>query len=111
VTHLGLSQRHKHQGYVKTEYVNSRWGLIANVRGRFFCKWQLNPAAGTAAYGYGIWDFYVSKSIPRGFQVYFAADNFGNSRDQKLALATPTYDRPDYGRTFRVGARWRLGRE
>ena len=110
-TGLGLPQRHRHQGYVRTEFYNPRWGLLANVRGSFFNKWLLNPAAGTSAYGYGIWDFYTSKTLPHGTQAYFAIDNLGDSRDQKLSLATPTYDRPDYGRTFRVGLRWRFGGE
>ncbi len=110
-TRLGLPQRHKHQGFVRTEYANPRWGILANVRGAFFSKWLLNPAAGTQAFGYGAWDFYASKNLPRGLQMYFAIDNFANSRDQKLALAAPTFDRPDYGRQFRTGIRWRIGKE
>jgi outer membrane receptor for ferrienterochelin and colicins len=110
-TKLGLPQRHKHQGYVKTDYVHARWGLSANLRGSFYSKWWLNPASGTRAFGYGIWDLYVAKNLRRGAQAYFSVDNLSNSRDQKLALATPTFDRPDYGRTFRVGMRWQFGRE
>ncbi len=108
-TGLGLSQRHRHQGYVRTDYINQKLGIWMNVRGMFFSKWLLNPAAGTSAHGYGIWDFYVSKNLPKGAQAYFTIDNFGNSRDQKLGLATPTFDRPDYGRMYRVGLRWRFG--
>jgi outer membrane receptor for ferrienterochelin and colicins len=108
-TKLGLPQRHKHQGYVRTEYANSRLGLLANVRGAFFSKWLLNPVAGTKGFAYNVWDFYVSKNLPRGAQTYFAIDNFANSRDQKLGLATPTFDRPDYGRQYRVGLRWSFG--
>lgn len=111
LTNLGLPQVHKHQGYVKTEYNNARWGLSTNVRGSFYSKWWLNPATGTRAFGYGIWDFYISKNMRRGTQAYFSIDNLANSRDQKLALATPTFDRPDYGRTFRTGLRWQFGRE
>ncbi|MEQ1945989.1 MAG: TonB-dependent receptor [Bryobacteraceae bacterium] len=110
-TRLGLPQRHRHQGYVRAEYSNSKLGLTANVRGAFYSKWLLNPAAGTRAFGYGIWDFYVSKNLRHGTQTYFSIDNFANSRDQKLALATPTFDRPDYGRQFRVGLRWQFGKE
>ncbi len=107
-TGLGLPQRHRYQGFVRSEYMNQKLGVLANVRGTFFSNWLLNPAAGTRAFGYSIWDFYASKNLPRGLQFYFSIDNFGDSRDQKLALATPTYDRPDYGRTFRAGMRWRL---
>ncbi len=81
------------------------------MRGSFYSKWWLNPATGTRAFGYGIWDFYISKNMRRGTQAYFSIDNLANSRDQKLALATPTFDRPDYGRTFRTGLRWQFGRE
>jgi hypothetical protein len=37
-------------------------------------------------------------------------DNLNNSRDGKLQLPTPTFDRPDFGRTFRVGVRHRFSR-
>lgn len=110
-TGLGLPQRHKHQGYVRTEYAKPEWGLFTNVRGTFFSKWLLNPATGTQGFGYGIWDFYVAKDVTRGAQMYFSIDNFADSRDQKLSLANPTFDRADYGRTFRIGLRWRLGEE
>jgi outer membrane receptor for ferrienterochelin and colicins len=108
-TNLALPQRHKHQGVMRTDYVNKRLGLVTNVRGTFFGDWWLNPAAGTRGSGYGIWDFYVSKDLPRGLQGYFTIDNFADSRDQKLGLATPTFDRPDYGRLFRAGLRWHFG--
>jgi outer membrane receptor for ferrienterochelin and colicins len=108
-TKFGLPQRHKHQGYMRTEYASTRLGLLANIRGSFFSRWLLNPAAGTSAYGYGLWDFYVSKNVARGVQAYFSIDNFADSRDQKLNLAAPTFDRPDYGRQYRVGFRWRSG--
>ena len=108
-TKLGLPQRHKHQGLMRTEYANARLGLLTNVRGTFFSNWLLNPAAGTRAYGYGVWDFYISKNLPHATQAYFSIDNFADSRDQKLTLPTPGFDRPDYGRLFRVGLRWRIG--
>jgi len=109
-TRLRLPQRHRHQGYVRTEYMNQRLGLLANLRGTFFSRWLLNPAANTSAFGYSMWDFYLSKNLPRGVQFYFAVDNLANSRDQKLELATPTFDRPDYGRQYRVGMRLRLNK-
>jgi outer membrane receptor for ferrienterochelin and colicins len=104
-TGLRLAQRHRHQGYVRTEYVNTRLGVVANVRGTFFGNWLLNPAQDTRGFGYSLWDFYASKDMPRGVQFYLAVDNLANSRDQKLSLPTPTFDRPDYGRMFRVGVR------
>lgn len=110
-TGLGLPQRHRHQGYVKADYSNPRWGLLVNVRGTFFSQWLLNPAQGTYGSPYRIWDTYASKRLPHGFQAFLAIDNLAGSRDRKLTLPTPTFDRPDYGRTCRVGLRWRLGRE
>ncbi len=110
-TGLLLPQRHRHQGYVKADYDNPRWGLLANVRGTFFSQWPLNPAMGTYGYGYQTWDAYASKKLPRGLQAFLAIDNLADSRDQKLALASPSFDRPDYGRTYRLGLRWRLGGE
>ena len=86
-----------------------RLGLLANVRGTFFSNWLLNPATGTRALGYNLWDFYISKDLPHGTQAYFSIDNFMDSRDEKLSLSTPGFDRPDYGRQYRVGLRWRIG--
>ena len=105
----GLPQRHKHQGFMRTEYTNARLGLLANVRGTFFSNWLLNPAAGTRAFGYDLWDFYISKNLPRATQVYFSIDNFADRRDQKARPDAPAFDRPDYGRLYRVGLRWRIG--
>lgn len=110
-TGLGLPQRHRHQGYTKADYNNPRLGLLANVRGTFFSKWPLNPAQGTYGYGYQIWDAYASKKLSRGLEAFLAIDNLTDNRDQKLTLAVPAFDRPDYGRTFRAGLRWRMGGE
>lgn len=109
LTDLRLNQRHRHQGFAGADYVNAHWGLIANVRGTFYSNWLLNSAAGTRGYGYGIWDLYASKTVAQGVQLFGSIDNMGNSRDRKLALATPTFDRPDYGRMYRAGLRYRFG--
>lgn len=109
-TSLALPQRHRHQGYVKAEYNNQRLGLVANLRGTFFSKWLLNPAQGTYAYGYRIWDLYASKKLVSGLEMYAAIDNLADSTDRKLRNPTPSFDRPDYGRTFRIGMRYSLAR-
>jgi outer membrane receptor protein involved in Fe transport len=44
-------------------------------------------------------------------QAYGAIDNLANSRDSLLTQLTPTYDRTDYGRTFRVGVRYTFPHE
>ncbi|MDX2178826.1 MAG: TonB-dependent receptor [Bryobacteraceae bacterium] len=105
-TGLDLAQRHRHQGFAGIDYINPRAGVIANVRTTFFSRFPLVPASGTFGYGYRLIDFYVSKDLPRGIQMFLAVDNLNDSRDRKLALATPTFDRADYGRMFRVGARY-----
>ena len=110
-TGLALPQRHRHQGYLKAEYNNQRWGTLANLRATFFSKWPLNPAAGTYGYGYQIWDLYASKRLPAGIQAFGAIDNLANSTDRKLNNPVPSFDRPDYGRTFRIGLRYSFTRE
>lgn len=110
-TGLLLPQRHRHQGYVKVGYDNPRWDLLANVRGTFFSKWPLNPSLGTYAYGYQIWDAYASKKLAAGIQAFGAIDNLADSTDRKLNNPSPTFDRPDYGRTFRIGLRYEFTRE
>jgi outer membrane receptor for ferrienterochelin and colicins len=110
-TGLLLPQRHRHQGFVKAEYSQQRWGMLANIRGVFFSKWPINPAAGTYGYGYRIWDLYGSKHLRRGFQAFGSIDNLADSTDRKLDAGTPGFDRPDYGRTFRLGLRYSFSRE
>ncbi len=110
-TGLVLPQRHRHQGYIKAEYNNPRGGVLANVRGTFFSKWALNPALGTYAYGYQIWDLYASKKLVSGLEVYGAIDNLADRTDRKLRNPIPSFDRPDYGRTFRIGLRYSFHRE
>lgn len=109
-TNLGLAQRHRHMGFTGLDYVNSKHGLIANFRGTYFSNWLLVPAAGTRGLGYRLFDVYSSKSVTRYAQFFAAIDNLAGSRDAKLALPQPTFDRPDYGRTFRAGIRLTFGR-
>lgn len=110
-TGLALTQRSPHQGFFQASYFERHTRLSINVRGAFLSSWLLNSATRTRAFGYGIWDVYASREIAKGFALYAALDNFGNSRDPKLDLATPSFDRADYGRTWRAGVRYRFGRE
>lgn len=105
-TKLALLQRHRHQGYVKLDYALPRWNFDANVRGTFFSHWQLTNT--TRGLPYQIWDAYASKQLYRGARLFAAVDNLNNSRDGKLQLATPSFDRPDYGRTWRLGLRYQF---
>jgi len=108
LTHLGLTQRHRHHAQTRLDYAIPRWGITTNLRGSFYSHWLLNATTGTRGLPFQIWDFYVSKNLKKGFQTYFTVDNLNNSRDGKLSYATPTFDRPDYGRMFRVGLRYRF---
>ncbi len=106
-----LTERSRNQGFFKTEYVSNRLGMVANVRASFFGKWLIDPSTGQREKAYAIWKLYGSKDLPYRFQIYGAIDNLANSRDSMLNDAQPGYDRTDYGRTFRVGMRYTLGRE
>lgn len=108
VTKLGLPQRHRHHGQTRLDYFIPRWGISTNLRGSFYSHWLLNAATGTRGLPFQIWDAYAAKDLRRGLQTFVAIDNLNNSRDGKLQLAVPTFDRPDYGRTFRVGLRYRF---
>lgn len=101
-----LPEVSRNSGYLRTEYVSRRIGLIANIRGNFFGKWLIDPSSGTHEQAYALWNLYVSKDITRGLQAYGAINNLANSRDSLLNQNPPTYDRTDYGRTFRIGMRY-----
>jgi outer membrane receptor for ferrienterochelin and colicins len=107
-TGLALPQRHRHHGQIRADYVIPNLGLTTNVRGTFFSHWLLNAATGTRGLPFQIWDTYVAKDLPRGVQMFLAIDNLNDSTDAKLRQPVPTFDRPDYGRTFRVGLRYRI---
>jgi len=109
VTRLALTQRHRHNGTVRADYAIPRLGIVTNLRGTFYSHWLLNAATGTRGLPYQIWDAYGSKDWKRGLQTFLAIDNLNNSRDGKLQLTTPSFDRPDYGRTLRAGMRFRFG--
>lgn len=107
VTDTWLPYRSRHQGHIKLEYTNPHLGLITNLRGTFFSKWPNGESTGIPvddyAYGYQIWNLYASKTLWRDIRAFGAINNLANSRDPKLNWAQPTFDRPDYGRTFQIG--------
>jgi outer membrane receptor for ferrienterochelin and colicins len=110
INHAWLPNRNRNQGHIKLEYAKARWGLLANVRGTFFSNWLAAAVSDGSpadwAYGYASWNLYASKTLGHGLQMFGAIDNFTNSRDQKLEQTPPSYDRFDYGRTFRIGMRY-----
>jgi outer membrane receptor for ferrienterochelin and colicins len=108
--HEWLPNRNRHQGHIKLEYAKPRLGLVANIRGTFFSSWptgNTNADGSPAnAFGYQIWSLYGSKELRRGVRAFAAIDNLADSRDPKLNDPQPSFDRPDYGRTFRVGLQY-----
>jgi outer membrane receptor for ferrienterochelin and colicins len=104
-----LTETSRNSGCFRTEYVSRHLGLIANIRGNVFGHYLINANDGEKEKTYAMWNLYVSKDLndlARGLQEYFAIDNLGNSRDSLLNQNPPTYDRTDYGRTFRIGMRY-----
>jgi outer membrane receptor for ferrienterochelin and colicins len=108
--HQWLTNRNRHQGHIKLEYAKPRLGLVANIRGTFFSSWATGAtnADGTPdnAFGYQIWSLYGSKELRWGVRAFGAIDNLADSRDPKLNDPQPSFDRPDYGRTFRIGLQY-----
>jgi len=107
-----LIGRFKHQGFTKIAYTNSRYGINANFRGSYYSNWWVTSTATTArkAVAFQLFDLYGSKSIAKGFSLYGSIDNIFNNQDPNTGRVA-TVDRPDAGRTFRVGMRWEFGRK
>lgn len=106
-----LTERSRNSGYFRAEYFSQRLGMVANIRGNFFGRYLITPEPPEHEQAYAIWNLYGSKDIHRGLAGYAAIDNLGNSRDSLLNQNPPTYDRTDYGRTFRVGLRYTFPHE
>ncbi|HTV56429.1 MAG TPA: TonB-dependent receptor, partial [Terriglobia bacterium] len=109
INHTELPNRSRNQGFAEVRYNDPTHGFTANLRGSLFSSWLLDETGDRAA-GYGIWSLYGSKRLRRGASFYVAIDNLFNSRDPALHDNPPTYNRPDYGRTFRVGIRYTFSR-
>ncbi len=73
--------------------------------GQLFWPLVDRSTAGTHEKAYALWNLYASKDVSHGLQAYGAIDNLANSRDSLLSATPPSYDRTDYGRTFRIGLR------
>lgn len=108
IDHTWLEGRSRHQGHVQLEYANRGW--TANLRGNFFSKWPADTT-GDYAFGYQVWNVYAAKRLGVGLEAFGSIDNLADSRDRKLSDFPPSFDRPDYGRMFRVGIRYTFVRE
>ena len=106
-----LTGASRNSGYVRAQYALNRLGLVANIRGNFFGKYLIMSSPAEYEKAYALWNLYASKTIRHGLEAYGAIDNLGNSRDSLLSSSTPTYDRTDYGRTYRIGLRYTFPHE
>lgn len=117
-TDLQLLGRHPHQGFLKLSWHRPEIGLRGNVRGTMYSDW-INARSGnvdTIGKKFALFDFYLAKSLWKGFEVFGAVDNFMNNQDpntNKINGATglpyPIL-RPEVGRTWKLGLRWELDR-
>jgi len=85
--------------------------MVINMRANFYGRWLIDAGQGTHEKAYAIWKLYASKDLTHGVQMYGAIDNLADSRDSMLSQTTPSYDRTDYGRTFRIGMRYTFPHE
>lgn len=106
-----LTGASRNSGFVRAEYTMNRLGMVANIRGNFFGKYLIEDNPTEHEQAYALWDLYASKTVRHGLQAYGTIDNLGNSRDSLLSQNPPTYDRTDYGRTFRIGLRYTFPHE
>lgn len=112
-TDLQLLGRHPHQGFMKLSWHRPEIGLRGNLRGTIYSDW-INARSGsvdTIGKKFALWDFYLAKSLWKGFELFGAVDNFFDSQDPRTNQLQPTgapYPilRPEVGRTWRLGLRW-----
>ncbi len=106
-----LTERSRNSGYFPHRIRLATSGLVANIRGNFSGRYLISPDPPEHEEAYAIWNLYGSKDIRYGLQAFGAIENLGNSRDSLLSQSSPTYDRTDYGRTFRIGLRYTFPHE
>lgn len=106
-----LTGASRNSGFMRLQYVSHRLGMVANVRGNFFGRYLIEDAPTEHEEAYALWNLYASKELWKGLDAYGTIDNLGDSRDSLLSQNPPTYDRTDYGRTFRFGMRYTFPHE
>lgn len=115
-THLPLTYRHKHHGFMKIAYDDPRHGFTTNFRGTFFGNYY--TSATNVAPAFQLFDIYASKSLIKGFEVFGSVDNLFDSKDPNAGKANPSAPtqplgviRAEAGRSYRVGLRWSFDRK
>jgi outer membrane receptor for ferrienterochelin and colicins len=117
-----LPERFKHQGSVRLAYDNENLGFRANVRATFYSKWKASSQSNRiiqgqiASPGFELVDAFVAKDIRSGFEAYASVENIFNNKDASIGKFDSTGQplpilRPDAGRMFRVGLRYRFSRD
>ena len=117
-----LPERFKHQGYFKLAYDNEKMGLRANVRVSLYSKWKASSQSNRvlqgelASPGFQLVDLYAAKTIRKGIEVYGNVENLFNNKDSNVGKFNSTGQplpilRPDAGRMFRLGLRFKFSRE
>ena len=116
-TDLQLIGRHPHQGFLKLSWFRPEIGLRGNIRGTMYSDWINSRSSGVDTIGkkFALFDFYLAKSLWKGFEVFGAVDNFMDNQDpntNKLQPSGAPYSilRPEAGRTWKLGIRWELDR-
>jgi outer membrane receptor protein involved in Fe transport len=116
-TNVPLTGRSTHHGTVRLDWIPSRLGVRAHLRGTLTGPWiaSIAQSAGslveTRAAKFALWDLTVGKTVFQGADVFAAIDNLTDSRDPNAGHvsatggALPIY-RPEIGRTLRGGIRW-----
>lgn len=122
VTGEYLPERFKHQGSVRLAYDNEKLGFRANIRAGFYSKWKASSQSNRIIQGeiaspaFKLVDAFVAKNIRKGFETYASVENIFNNKDSSIGKFDSTGQplpilRPDAGRMFRIGLRYRFSRD
>lgn len=117
-----LSDRNKHQGFLKLAYNNQDLGFRANLRGSFYGSWKTSSTTNrgvtipAVSPSFQLWDVYAAKSLKNHFEIYGTIENLFDNQDINVGkfdvqgLPLPIY-RNDAGRSFRIGLRFSFSKE
>lgn len=116
-----LPERFKHQGSVRLAYDNEDLGFRANIRSTFYSKWKASSQSNRVVQGeltspgFQLVDAFIAKDVRNNFEVYGGVENMFNNKDVNIGKFDTTGQplpilRPDAGRMFRVGIRYRFSK-
>lgn len=116
-----LPERFKHQGAVRLAYDNERAGFRANIRSSFYSEWKASSQSNRvvqgelASSGFQLVDAFAAKDVRKNFEAYIGVENLLNNKDANAGKFDSTGQplpilRPDAGRMFRFGVRYRFSK-